>query len=90
MMNKRTFLQAFIIHLQLNHISFRETEDNIYATESNPRYFMEFLVYENGTYEALVTDLVNGTFPVRQKGEWQDANDLKEKLQSYRNILKTG
>ncbi|MDO4642032.1 MAG: hypothetical protein Q4A84_10120 [Neisseria sp.] len=88
-MNKRTFLQAFIIHLQTKGIPFKETADSIYLSQSNHRYFLEMAVNENGTFDALVTDLQNGTFAERQQGEWIDANDLKAHLQSYLDILKT-
>ncbi|WP_054619426.1 hypothetical protein [Neisseria sp. 83E34] len=87
MMDKRTYLQAFIIHLQINQIPFKEKSDHIYLSQSNHRFFLEMLVYENGTFETLITDLGSGSFAKREQGEWVDANDLKARLQSYQDIL---
>lgn len=87
MINKRTYFQAFIIHLQLKGINFKEANTTIYLSQSNKRYFLEMIIDENGTFEALLTDLAAATFVTRDHGEWNDANDLKQRLQVYLDIL---
>ncbi|OSI12672.1 hypothetical protein [Neisseria canis] len=87
MIDKQTFLQAFIVHLQVNQIPFKEKSDHIHLSQSNQRFFLEMIAYENGTFETLITDLGNGSFAKREQGEWVDANDLKARLLSYQDIL---
>lgn len=87
MISKRTYFQAFIIHLQLNGIAYKETGTSLYLSQSNTRYFFEMLVHENGTFEALITDLAAASFATRELGEWDDANDLKSRLQTYLSVF---